>query len=217
MDDRRRADRLPGVLYDFSDRRCAEAMQAALVGDAFYAFFEQRAQGPSLQRREAMVRYMDFSLAEATDNEWGICVRLDQPKGSGASVWSRPKTPAAAQQAQITKLDFLAAHLGDDCAAAYQEISRFMSQHSQPVVDPGAWYLSILALAPDCQNLGLGSSLLTPVLEDSDAHGVATYLETFTPRNESFYQRLGYRVMFRIHEPTIGAEYALMQRPPETR
>ena len=61
--------------------------------------------------------------------------------------------------------------------------------------------------------LGLGVGLLSSVLAEADEQGIPTYLETFTPRNESFYERLGYQVSARIKEPSIPATYALMLRP----
>ena len=78
--------------------------------------------------------------------------------------------------------------------------------------DSSAWYLSIVGIFPAFQNQGLGNSLIGAILEQADRTGVATFLETFTPRNEPFYQRLGYRVSGRFFEPTIAANYALMVR-----
>ena len=76
------------------------------------------------------------------------------------------------------------------------------------------WYLSIVGVLPDYQGRGLGGELIRPVLAQTDAIGVATYLETFTPRNMSFYERLGYREAGSFEEPTIGDRYWLMLRPP---
>ena len=59
-----------------------------------------------------------------------------------------------------------------------------------------------------------GEGLVTSVLEQTDALHLATWLETFTPRNERFYQRLGYRVVGSFFEPTTESAYSLMIRPP---
>ena len=87
-----------------------------------------------------------------------------------------------------------------------------MSAQSDALIDASAWYLSIVGIFPAFQNQGLGNSLIGAILAQADRAGVASFLETFTPRNEPFYQRLGYRVAGRFFEPTIAANYALMVR-----
>jgi len=54
------------------------------------------------------------------------------------------------------------------------------------------WYLGILGTHPEQQNQGLGSSVLTTMLERCDHFGVPTFLESSNPRNYGFYQRHGY-------------------------
>jgi GNAT superfamily N-acetyltransferase len=102
--------------------------------------------------------------------------------------------------------------MGTASATRYQGIADFMSRQSAALVDASAWYLSIVGVLPAWQNRGLGGALIAPVLEQADRAGVPTFLETFTPRNEPFYQRLGYRVAGTFFEPTIGAHYSLMLR-----
>ena len=76
----------------------------------------------------------------------------------------------------------------------------------------GAKLEAMIPQLPLFQNQGLSHSLISPILEQADRAGVTTFLETFTPRNESFYQRLGYRVAGKFFEPTIAANYSLMVR-----
>jgi len=59
---------------------------------------------------------------------------------------------------------------------------------------------------------GLGSELVRPILEESDGLGIPTYLETFSPRNKSFYMRLGYEEAASIYEPTTKSKYSIMKR-----
>lgn len=47
----------------------------------------------------------------------------------------------------------------------------------------------------------------------ADCLGVPTYLETFAPRNLTFYQCLGYEAIDSFVEPVSNARYWIMDRP----
>ena len=82
------------------------------------------------------------------------------------------------------------------------------------MVDDDAWYLSIVAVAPAAQGQGLGRKLLEPMIAEADRVSATCYLETFSPRNLSFYERLGFAARARFAEPTTGADYVVMVRYP---
>jgi len=194
--------------YSFSYREYAEALYRALVEDAFYITMEQQL-GHRDEAREAMLRYLDYSMVEARD--YGT-LYFPETHRHGVAVWSQPLAAEREAHKKQAKLEFLRQQMGADCAIRYEGIADFMSSHSDAIIDASAWYLSIVGILPAWQNRGLGRSLVTPVLEQADQAGVPTFLETFTPRNEPFYQRLGYRVVGTYSEPTIGAHYSLMLR-----
>ncbi|MDJ0779184.1 MAG: GNAT family N-acetyltransferase [Gammaproteobacteria bacterium] len=191
--------------YEFHYPELAAALFHALRDDAFYRRLE------SVSDAGAMRRYHDYSMREA--QAYG---ELTIPEGRqyGVAIWARPL--AAERQAEMSaaKKAFMLAHMNRASLEAYDAIGGWMLAQAEALVSPGAWYLSILGVVPAYQNRGLGASLVQPVLAQTDAFGVPTYLETFTPRNEAFYQRLGYRVAGRFHEPTTSAAYALMLRDP---
>ena len=183
----------------------ADGLLQALRDDAFYRKLE------SLSDAQAMRRYHDYSMCEARD--YGeLTIPPDEPYG--VAIWAKPLPDTRQAAMSAAKQAFLREHMNEACLAAYLAIGGHMLAQAQPLVAPESWYLSILGVLPEHQNRGLGPSLVQPVLARADAAGVATYLETFTPRNESFYQRLGYRVAARLHEPTTSADYALMLREP---
>ena len=91
-----------------------------------------------------------------------------------------------------------------------------MAEQSAPLVN-GAWYLSIIGIAPHAQGQGLGQRLLAPTLAEADAAGADCYLETFNTRNFRFYERVGFQTKRIFREPTTGSEYALMIRPRQKR
>jgi GNAT superfamily N-acetyltransferase len=92
-----------------------------------------------------------------------------------------------------------------------------MSAKSAALIDEAAWYLSIVAVNPDVQGQGLGRQLLEPTITEADHAGVTCYLETFSQRNLSFYQRLGFSAAARFTEPTTAAQYTVMVRPARER
>ncbi|MFI5802301.1 GNAT family N-acetyltransferase [Streptomyces sp. NPDC051561] len=53
-------------------------------------------------------------------------------------------------------------------------------------------YLWMIGVHPDWQGEGLGSALMTPVLERCDREGKAAYLEASSTRSRELYRRLGF-------------------------
>jgi len=129
-------------------------------------------------------------------------------------VWLLPQAPEVEAQAAQQKRAFLHRALGAEGYRNYYRIIDFMSAKAASLVDDAAWYLSIVAVDPAVQGQGLGRKLLEPTIEEADRAGVTCYLETFSPRNLSFYQRLGFATAARFTEPTTGADYAVVVRHP---
>lgn len=73
-------------------------------------------------------------------------------------------------------------------------------------------YLGLLAVAPEAQGRGVGSTLVRTGLARADRDGVACYLETGTEANVGFYRRFGFDVSDRIVLPTAPMHWA-MWRP----
>ena len=194
--------------YKFRYRDCAEALAEAFAGDPFCETLSTGFPDGS-RKQDLLLTYLDFSLSEARD--YGELFMIDSGS-SGASVWLKPQAADIAATQKQSKVDFFEAHLGKSALDTYNRIVDFMSKNVQGVVDDNAWYLSILGVAPRAQGRGLGKKLVEEVLARSDAQGHPTYLETFAPDNERFYNGLGYRRVGKFFEPTIGAEYLVMSR-----
>jgi ribosomal protein S18 acetylase RimI-like enzyme len=71
-------------------------------------------------------------------------------------------------------------------------------EHRHPS-SPEHWYLAVLGTDPSAQGRGLGSAVLTAMLEQCDGDGVAAYLESSKERNIDFYARHGFRVTGEFH------------------
>ena len=186
----------------------AETLRQALVEDPFYIAIEQITGGGEAGRL-ALLRYLDYSIVEG--ERYGLS-HFPGEQAYGVSVWSKPLEEKLASEQKETKNRFLKQQIGEAYFDCYQSITQFMSAQSNSLVDSSAWYLSIIGVLPDFQNQGLGVNLVKDVLSKTDALQLPTFLETFTPRNETFYQRLGYRVVARPFEPTLQSAYAVMVR-----
>ena len=197
--------------YLFEYRELSEALYDALTEDAFYITMERSVSGGSVQRREAMLRYYDYSMKEA--RKYG---RLYRPTGKafGASIWSKPVSGELSKQMTDEKKAFLKIHMGDASLDKYAQITGGMAERTATVAPPNSWYLSIVGIAPSFQSRGLGGTLIRPILDMTDEMGIYTYLETFTPRNRSFYQRLGFQEAGAFDAPGVNARYWVMLRKP---
>jgi ribosomal protein S18 acetylase RimI-like enzyme len=90
----------------------------------------------------------------------------------------------------------------------------FMSTKAANIVDDHAWYLSIVAVDPTSQGRALSRKLLEPTIAEADRASATCYVETFSPRNIPFYERLGFATEARFAEPTNRADYVVMVRSP---
>jgi GNAT superfamily N-acetyltransferase len=188
---------------------CVPALAASLADDPFYQAITAGFARDAQARRSVLERYLDYSLREAQRS--GLCT-LAQDERLGAALWTLPR-PGPAEQADARhKAAFLQDALGPLGMENYRRIIAFMGPHADRAELHGAWYLSILGIGPASQGQGLGARLLAPTLQAADAAGVACYLETFSPRNEAFYARAGFRALASHLEPVTNAAYTLMVR-----
>ena len=75
-------------------------------------------------------------------------------------------------------------------------------------------YLEVIGTRPDRQGTGVGSSLVTALVERSDADGVGTYLESSNPHNLAFYRRHGFEPQTAIALPEGCPPNTPMWREP---
>jgi len=184
---------------------------AALESDPFYqAISVDYVQAPE-RRRAVLIEYFAYSIQEGRD--FGRTVHLENPT-VGVAVWLLPQPEQVEAERAHRKRSFLAAALGERGYESYYNIVRYMSARAEGVVADDAWYLSIIAVDPSTQGRGLGVQLLAPTLAEADGGAITCYLETFSPRNVGFYERLGFATHAQFNEPTTGEAYALMVRAP---
>ena len=74
------------------------------------------------------------------------------------------------------------------------------------------WYLLGLGVSPLYQGLGVGGSLIQPILERADKEGLPCYLETDTDGAVRFYQRHGFEIIRTGEQPV---KFWTMKREPK--
>ena len=74
---------------------------------------------------------------------------------------------------------------------AYDDVARRL--HHQYAPEPH-WYLSVVAVEPSQQGRGIGSALISPMLERADAERKACWLDTHQEQNVRLYKRHGFEV-----------------------
>jgi GNAT superfamily N-acetyltransferase len=190
------------------DPACAAAV-GALESDPFYRCITSEFDGDDARRRAALGAYFDYSIRQGT--RVGRVVHLDEPD-LGVAVWLLPQSREVQAVERARKHAFLREALGERGCASYDRIVDYMSERARTVVGSDAWYLSIVAVAPQAQTRGLGARLLAPTLAEADELGRPCYLETFNSRSLSFYLRLGFVTHAEFKEPTTRAGYAIMVR-----
>jgi ribosomal protein S18 acetylase RimI-like enzyme len=111
----------------------------------------------------------------------------------GVAVW-RP--PGEEDESLHGRLRGLCTHLwlrllfprtSSELFRGFQENKRLHPQEPH-------WYLFFMGVDKDLQGRGIGSRLLTPVLELADRSQTLCYLETPFPKTHIFYQRLGFEI-----------------------
>jgi len=74
-------------------------------------------------------------------------------------------------------------------------------------------HVQALGVQPESQGRGLGSRLVRAAIRESEASGLALYLETETEANVEMYRRFGFHVVKRIVLPGVGLPMWEMVRP----
>jgi GNAT superfamily N-acetyltransferase len=198
-------------------QKSSELASAALVdslrSDPFYGAISDAFVNDEARRCAILARYFDYSMREGA--RAGRLAVWPDPS-IGAAVWQLPMEPSVASAESRAKRAFLVREVGARGAEKYQRIVDFMRPRAAAVIEPSAWYLSIVGVARAAQGQGIGPRLLQPTIVEADAAGVDCYLETFDRRNPRFYERLGFAAVGVHLEPVTGASYTIMLRRPRS-
>jgi ribosomal protein S18 acetylase RimI-like enzyme len=130
---------------------------------------------------------------------------------SGAAIWGPPSKPRPGVRDLFRVLPLLPelmpfAHMRDAMRGL------FAVESERPTVPH--WYLATLGTDPVVQGHGIGSTLLSSMLDRIDAEAAPAYLECSKEHNVSFYSRFGFNVTKELKAVASGPRIWLMWREP---
>lgn len=127
----------------------------------------------------------------------------------GAALWAPAGSEPVPEEHAESFGAQLAAALGEAAERALELDERLEEHHP----DQDCAYLQFMGVVPEHQGRGLGSRLLTAVLDGCDASGTPAYLEATSPDNRRLYQRHGFEVVGELALP-MGPSLWRMWREP---
>lgn len=80
--------------------------------------------------------------------------------------------------------------------------------------EPPHWYLATIAVQPDAQGAGIGRHLVRPILDLTDRVNEPAFLETTSPENRAWYERLGFETIVAVPAFQGGPIQWAMWRDP---
>jgi GNAT superfamily N-acetyltransferase len=109
--------------------------------------------------------------------------------GAAVAVWIPPDQWKMPATQQLRMLPGFVRWAGRRTPRVLRTLGTMDKHHPH---DPPSWYLLGLATEKERQSKGLGSALVSHMLQRSDAEGIPAYLESSCPRNIPFYARHGF-------------------------
>jgi ribosomal protein S18 acetylase RimI-like enzyme len=154
-------------------------------------------------RRVATRRFFELvvDIVAPHDDAWTTAAGVTGVGVGGAALW----VPAGRAPMSDQRAEQFADELGDLCAPHGDRVLELIGLMDSRHPHQPHEYLWFLGVVPAAQGRGLGSALLTPVLERADEAGCPAYLEATSPRNGALYERHGFRA---------GAALAVAGGPP---
>lgn len=131
--------------------------------------------------------------------------------GSGVALWAPPGRWQLGWGPQLRLAPKLLRLFGTRSLSLLSAYNVMEKHHA--AMPPDHWYLSVLGTDPDHQGRGVGSALITPMIERCDEQGLGAYLESSKAVNLPYYRRFGFEVV-EEHAFSGGPSYWRMWRDP---
>lgn len=161
---------------------------AAVLAKAFHDDPPTRWTIPNDARRETLL-YRGFHLY--LRKLWfaqGEC--LTTGGVAGAAAWIPPGGWKVGPFRQLFLLPGMVMAFGRSTGRVLSAIASMESNHPEDE----HFYLPFAGVLPEWQGKGVGSALLSPVLQRCDRDAIPAYLEASSPMNRRLYERHGFEV-----------------------
>lgn len=158
----------------------ADILAGAFVTDPFFSWMWSTDPVSIRTGVAAWMRLVVHRVAARAD----VWLTLDE---TAAVVWIRPDRPLeAADYAAVGAL------LDDRLGLRADDIMAAIAGPASRVPDVGHATLLYVGVRPEAQGHGRGTAVVAPGLAATDASGLPVHLNSTHPRNQPFYERLGF-------------------------
>lgn len=141
-----------------------------------------------VRQRELFYDLQLRGLAEA-----GLCLVARQQHQVGAFFAFLPPHREISLWQQLSSGAEFVPLLGKRVPAALELQNVAAALHHRHA--PDAWYVALVAVAPELQGQGWLRRVLAPLLDYAAQQGKSVYLETQNPSNVALYQHLGFELL----------------------
>jgi len=171
--------------------RLAAALARAFYDDPAMTWLFGDRDGPRLRR----LRRWFAAEARRHARHGGTVLTADgQP---GGAFWDAPDRWRTTWPAVLRAAPLMLRAIGPRIPRALRGLGMLESAHPR---EPH-WYLSVVGTDPAEQGKGVGTALISPMLDRCDEAGLGAYLESSKPENVPYYQRFGFAVTGQIDLP----------------
>jgi GNAT superfamily N-acetyltransferase len=188
---------------------------ASLLARAFHDQPFERFYEPDAERRMCLLHEVFLRLVR-------YCFAYGEPYVSedevtGVALWMPSHvTHMTPEQEREFGLDQTPEIFGETAFARSRPLGDLLNElHERDMKEPH-WYLPILGVDPSRQGTGVGGALLRVGFARADGGRLPCYLDTAQPRNVSFYERHGFKVLTQGVEPVSALPYWTFRRDPAT-
>lgn len=160
------------------------------------AFADDPVWGPTLARPDGATDHLEpfWRLWVEGALRYSTVFLTDGADGTAAAVavWLPPDGTEMSAEQLVALSNLVVAALPPESVAAMEEMGQRFDAHRP--TEPHM-YLNFLATHPDHRGHGLAQRVLAENLEDYDAKGLPSYLESTNPANIYRYERAGFEVV----------------------
>jgi GNAT superfamily N-acetyltransferase len=181
----------------------AVVMGRALAVEPMIAWPFLGSDEPDVERATALLRLL-LEVYVAAEVIW------EDSDGHGCAAWIPPgqieifESMDAATRGPV-------AELTDDGGIRYDAFWDWLGSH---LPDEPCWFLDMVGVDPAHQGRGIGRALIQHGLDGVGHAPAPAFLETGTPSNVGYYERLGFRVVADEDAPNGGPHVWFMRREP---
>ena len=180
---------------------------AGLLAEAFDGYVWTDWAFPRAGRSQRLRDSFALYLGATVSHLGQVWMAVD---GTSAAAWLAPGCPELPEE--------LARGLSEDAPRLLGERAVLVAAADEAVAarhaDEPRWYLATMGTAPGARGRGLGSAVLTPVLQRCDRDGTAAALETSTEDNVRFYEQHGFVTTAEVDPPGGAPHVWVMRRAP---